>query len=79
MKEIACDNLRKYFFKDVKKLYRVLPNVVDVYKIPWRNFNHVDFIWAKDAPKLVYERVIKIMRSENLNNVTSMEKCYVGN
>ncbi|XP_029675085.1 lipase 3-like [Formica exsecta] len=64
---------------DVKKLYRVLPNVVDVYKIPWRNFNHMDFIWAKDAPKLVYKRVLKIMRSENLNNVTSMEKCYVDN
>ncbi|XP_070157969.1 uncharacterized protein [Polyergus mexicanus] len=64
---------------DVKKLYRLLPNVVNVYKIPWHNFNHLDFIWAKDAPKLVYERVLKIMKSENLNNVTSMKKCYVSN
>ncbi|XP_050454052.1 lipase 1-like isoform X1 [Cataglyphis hispanica] len=63
----------------VKKLYRMLPNVVDVYEVPWRNFNHVDFIWAKDARKLVYERVLRIMRSENSNNVTSMKKCYAGN
>ncbi|XP_029176125.1 uncharacterized protein LOC114944406 isoform X2 [Nylanderia fulva] len=55
----------------VKRLYRILPNVIDLYEVPWRNFNHVDFIWAKDAPKLVYERVIKIMRNENINNVTS--------
>ncbi|XP_029176589.1 lipase 1-like [Nylanderia fulva] len=56
---------------NIKRLYRILPNVIDLYEVPWPNFNHVDFIWAKDAPKLVYERVIKIMRNENLNNVTS--------
>ncbi|KMQ82045.1 lipase 3, partial [Lasius niger] len=51
-----------HFFKDVKRLHRILPNVVDIYEVPWSNFNHVDFVWAKDAPKLVYERVLRIMR-----------------
>ncbi|CAL1684027.1 unnamed protein product [Lasius platythorax] len=58
---------------DVKRLSRILPNVMDLYEIPWPKFNHVDFIWAKDAPKLLYERVLKIMRGENPNNVTSTE------
>ncbi|EFN62712.1 Lipase 1 [Camponotus floridanus] len=59
--------------EDVKKLYHSLPNVVDMYKVPWSKFNHVDFIWAKDAPKLVYDRILKIMKGENPKNVTSME------
>ncbi|CAL1684021.1 unnamed protein product [Lasius platythorax] len=57
---------------DVKRLYRALPNVMDIYEVPWPKFNHVDFLWAKDAPKLVYERVFKLMKRKNLNNVTSM-------
>ncbi|XP_072762549.1 uncharacterized protein [Anoplolepis gracilipes] len=58
---------------DVKRLYNLLTNVLDLYEVPYPNFNHMDFLWAKDAPKLVYERVLKIMRRENLNNVTSVE------
>ncbi|KAL6431781.1 hypothetical protein ACFW04_007353 [Cataglyphis niger] len=55
--------------EDVERLYHLLPNVVDMYKVPWSNFNHVDFLWAKDAPKLVYERVLKIMRKDNPSNL----------
>ncbi|CAL1684025.1 unnamed protein product [Lasius platythorax] len=58
---------------DVKRLSRKLPNVMDLYDIPWPKFNHVDFILAKDAPKLLYERVLTIMRGENPDNVTSTE------
>jgi len=72
-KEIAYDNSLKYFLKDVKRLAPLLPNVVDMYKVPWSKFNHVGFIWAKDASKLVYDRILKIMREENLNNVTSVK------
>ncbi|CAL1684028.1 unnamed protein product [Lasius platythorax] len=57
---------------DVKRLYHLLPNVVDMYEVPWPNFNHVDFLWAKDAPKLVYERILKIMKGKNSTNVTTM-------
>ncbi|KAL6431813.1 hypothetical protein ACFW04_007358 [Cataglyphis niger] len=53
---------------DVKRLYDLLPNVVDLYEVPWPKFNHVDFIWAKDAPKLVYERVLELMKGKHLNN-----------
>ncbi|CAL1684024.1 unnamed protein product [Lasius platythorax] len=68
---------------DLKRLSCTLPNVMDVYEVPWPNFNHADFIWAKDASKLVYERVLEIMRKENPNNVTSSTKikdeCYTLN
>ncbi|XP_050454059.1 lipase 3-like [Cataglyphis hispanica] len=53
---------------DVKRLYHLLPNVVDMYEVPWPKFNHVDFMWAKDAPKLVYERVLELMKGKHLNN-----------
>ncbi|GAB1867615.1 Lipase [Camponotus japonicus] len=55
---------------DVKRLYRILPNVVDIYEVPWSKFNHVDFVWAKDAPKLVYERALKLINGESPNNIT---------
>ncbi|XP_029675083.1 lipase 3-like [Formica exsecta] len=59
--------------EDVRRLYHSLPNVVDMYEVPWSNFNHIDFLWAKDAPKLVYERVLKLMRNEKPSNLTSVE------
>lgn len=53
-------------------MYHLLPNVVDMYEVPWPKFNHVDFMWAKDAPKFIYERVLELMKEKDLNNVTSM-------
>ncbi|XP_072762482.1 lipase 3-like [Anoplolepis gracilipes] len=58
--------------KDVQRLYRLLPNVVDQYEVPWPKFNHVDFIWAKDAPTLLYERILNLMKGKNVNNITSI-------
>ncbi|XP_029671560.1 lipase 3-like [Formica exsecta] len=46
---------------EMQKLSRLLPNVVDMYKVPWPKFNHVDFVWAKDAPKLVYKRILNLI------------------
>ncbi|EFN60340.1 Lipase 3 [Camponotus floridanus] len=59
--------------EDVERLYHPLANVVDMYEVPWSKFNHVDFLCAKDAPKLVYDRIFQIIRGENLNNVTSVK------
>ncbi|KYM84892.1 Lipase 3 [Atta colombica] len=39
---------------DVKKLYNsLLSNIFDLYRVPLPKFNHLDFIWGKDAPKFV--------------------------
>lgn len=49
--------------KDVKKLIRKLPNVVLDYPVPHEKFNHADFAFGKDARRLVYEQVLKMIKS----------------
>lgn len=48
---------------DVHQLGRQLPNVVKWKLIPYERFSHVDFMWAKDGRKLLYEEVIELMRN----------------
>ncbi|XP_014616133.1 PREDICTED: lipase 3-like [Polistes canadensis] len=50
--------------KDVLNLSKELRNVVDKYKIPFEKFNHLDFLWAIDARKLVYNRILHTMKGE---------------
>lgn len=47
---------------DVDKLSNKLQNLVGKYLVPDRKFNHMDFCWGKDAKRLVYDRVIGVMR-----------------
>ncbi|XP_063628450.1 lipase 3-like [Cydia splendana] len=47
--------------RDVAKTERLLPNVVDSYKVPSKNFNHMDFIIAKDVKNLIYKKLSKIL------------------
>lgn len=47
----------------MKKLYSSLPQgtTIEFYKIPFENFNHVDFLWGIDANELVYKKMIEVM------------------
>ncbi|XP_047999032.1 lipase 3-like [Leguminivora glycinivorella] len=47
--------------RDVAKTRSLLPNVVDSHKVPSKNFNHMDFIIAKDVKYLIYKRLSKIL------------------
>lgn len=49
--------------RDVYTLLGQLPNVIESYLVPHKKFNHIDFLWGVDAPKLLYKRLIQIMRS----------------
>lgn len=50
-------------YQDVKKLYTTLPtqSAIEIYKIPYDNFNHLDFLWGIDARELVYNKIIDLM------------------
>ena len=48
-------------FQDVEQLYRELKNPIGLFKIPFQAFNHLDYLWAKDAPEMVYDTVMGLM------------------
>lgn len=48
--------------QDVIKLTNELPKKPIIYKVPYAKFNHIDFLWAMDAPKLVYKKVLKMLK-----------------
>ncbi|KAJ9575526.1 hypothetical protein L9F63_007596 [Diploptera punctata] len=39
---------------DVKQLYKELKNPIGLFRVPLAAFNHLDYMWATDAPTLVY-------------------------
>ncbi|XP_015436534.1 PREDICTED: lipase 3-like isoform X2 [Dufourea novaeangliae] len=49
---------------DVNHLKMELPYKPVIYKVPFEQFNHVDFLWAVDAPKLVYTPLLAMMKSD---------------
>lgn len=55
---------------DVKTLHADLANPIEHYVVPDKEFNHLDFMWAKDAPKLVYKKLLQLLESDvKANNV----------
>ena len=50
--------------KDVEKLVKSLPNVVHKYLVPHKQFNHIDFTWGIDAPFLVFDEIMSIMKNK---------------
>lgn len=52
---------------DVQLLYRRLPNVVGQLRVPLSTFNHLDFVYGIDAKKLLYDKVMAIMKRHLAN------------
>lgn len=48
-------------FQDVESLVRQFPNQAELNLIEYENFNHLDFILAKDVKTLVYDRVLAVI------------------
>uniref|UniRef100_A0A2A4K7B0 Partial AB-hydrolase lipase domain-containing protein n=1 Tax=Heliothis virescens TaxID=7102 RepID=A0A2A4K7B0_HELVI len=46
---------------DVTNLYVQLVNPIDHYIVPLKEFNHIDFLYAVDAPTLVYTRLLQLL------------------
>ncbi|XP_032664161.1 lipase 3-like [Odontomachus brunneus] len=47
---------------DVLKLAKKLPNVKQVKKIQYDKFNHIDYLWGRDAKTLLYINIVKILK-----------------
>lgn len=48
--------------QDVDLLLSKLSNLIHYKEIP--NYNHLDFIWAMDAPQEVYNEIISLMAED---------------
>nr|XP_018906038.1 PREDICTED: gastric triacylglycerol lipase-like [Bemisia tabaci] len=48
---------------DVQRLAKGLPNLINMQLVDDPMWNHIDFTWGIEAPKLVYENVISIMKN----------------
>ncbi|KAL7287741.1 hypothetical protein TKK_0018124 [Trichogramma kaykai] len=47
--------------EDVKRLYDQLPNKIASVEVDHPRFNHLDFLWGRDAPKLVFSRLFPLI------------------
>lgn len=48
---------------DVQWLASQLPNLNDTYLVPFKRFNHIDFVWAEDADMILYGELLKTLNS----------------
>jgi hypothetical protein len=51
-----------FFKKDVEELREKFKNV-SMLQVPLKSFNHLDFMWAIEAKKYVYEPIIAAMKT----------------
>lgn len=51
---------------DVEILAKNVPNLQGLYKVPMDSFNHIDFIFGKDADTLIYQPILKLLGSPSL-------------
>lgn len=47
----------------VPMMLKNLPTIVKTYLVPHKLFNHYDFLWANDGAALIYNEILKTMKS----------------
>ncbi|KAJ8675778.1 hypothetical protein QAD02_011564 [Eretmocerus hayati] len=55
------DNDYLTFAKDIQRFYDQIPKKILNYKVQDKNFNHIDFLWAKDVNTLLYSTLLSTM------------------
>ncbi|TDG48666.1 hypothetical protein AWZ03_004995 [Drosophila navojoa] len=53
--------------KDVKRLIKRLPNVVENHMYPYKKWNHMDLIWGISARRLAQPRMLEVMQFYEAN------------
>jgi len=51
----------------VFELGKHLSNVLLIEEIPYKFFNHLDFLWAVNAKTLLYDRMLELMQKFDAN------------
>ncbi|KAJ0182198.1 hypothetical protein K1T71_001567 [Dendrolimus kikuchii] len=49
-------------FTDVKTLIDQMPNIVEVYNVPFKSFSHLDYLWARDLNELVNNKFLELVK-----------------
>lgn len=57
---------------DVQRLIEKFPNVVLKHKIEYSKFNHIDYLWGRDAKTLLYTHIIDFIRKIQMSESSSM-------
>jgi len=60
--------------QDVKELSSKLKCEVQLVRVPFPKFNHVDFLWARDVYHLVYKNVITSLEKHELDRILKGNK-----
>lgn len=47
--------------RDVKYLAKKLPQLKQSYMVPFKNWNHVDFLWALEADKYIFKPIVDLL------------------
>ncbi|XP_013190839.2 lipase 1 [Amyelois transitella] len=57
---------------DVDTLFRELGRAIGKFRVPEPRFSHFDFIWAVNGRELLYDRVINLIRSMDVNGLDNI-------
>ncbi|CAH1645431.1 unnamed protein product [Spodoptera littoralis] len=47
--------------QDVKQLENTLPNVIESYRVPFKKFNHFDFLWSRNVKGLINDKILQLL------------------
>lgn len=49
--------------RDVMRLYQTLKNPIGVFKAEDESYNHLDFVWGKNAATLIYKKLLELAKN----------------
>ncbi|XP_011860684.1 PREDICTED: lipase 3-like [Vollenhovia emeryi] len=59
--------------ENVLDLSERLPNVLLTEEVPYKFFNHLDFVWAIDVKTLLYNRILELIEKYDTNQIIPMK------
>ncbi|XP_028164851.1 lipase 1-like [Ostrinia furnacalis] len=69
---ISARNDKLSALKDVAILRDALPNVVYDHVMERRKYNHIDYVWGKNAPQQLYPMVFKLLNTTSYHRISKL-------